>query len=237
MGAFPFVAPPVGLSAQSAACLPSGLRRQPLLSLPGPGKRCTASFSPRGFESNLIGYNQTAAPPLWVALLFGSPCWTRTNDTPQFAIVALRRRKRLPCARCSLGFRLAPPRTAGARLRPVNSRDPADAQSRCPAATSRRHKRKGTLMGAFPFVAPPVGLSAQSAACLPSGLRRQPLLSLPGPGKRCTASFSPRGFESNLIGYNQTAAPPLWVALLFGSPCWTRTNDTAVNSRMLYRLS
>ena len=76
-------------------------------------------------------------------------------------------------------------------------------------------------MGAFPFVAPPVGLSAQSAACLPSGLRRQPLLSLPGPGKRCTASFSPRGFESNLIGYNQTAAPPLWVALLFGSPCWT----------------
>ena len=26
-------------------------------------------------------------------------------------------------------------------------------------------------------------------------------------------------------------------ALLFGSPCWTRTNDTAVNSRVLYRLS
>ncbi len=25
--------------------------------------------------------------------------------------------------------------------------------------------------------------------------------------------------------------------LFFGSPCWTRTNDTAVNSRMLYRLS
>ena len=25
--------------------------------------------------------------------------------------------------------------------------------------------------------------------------------------------------------------------LLCGSPCWTRTNDTAVNSRMLYRLS
>ena len=24
---------------------------------------------------------------------------------------------------------------------------------------------------------------------------------------------------------------------LFGSPCWTRTNDPAVNSRMLYRLS
>ena len=23
----------------------------------------------------------------------------------------------------------------------------------------------------------------------------------------------------------------------FGSPCWTRTNDPAVNSRMLYRLS
>ena len=142
MGAFPFVAPPVGLSAQSAACLPSGLRRQPLLSLPGPGKRCTASFSPRGFESNLIGYNQTAAPPLWVALLFGSPCWTRTNDTPQFAIVALRRRKRLPCARCSLGFRLAPPRTAGARLRPVNSRDPADAQSRCPGQPAGDTKGK-----------------------------------------------------------------------------------------------
>jgi len=25
--------------------------------------------------------------------------------------------------------------------------------------------------------------------------------------------------------------------LLNGSPCWTRTNDPAVNSRMLYRLS
>ena len=25
--------------------------------------------------------------------------------------------------------------------------------------------------------------------------------------------------------------------LSFGSPCWTRTNDPAVNSRMLYRLS
>ena len=25
--------------------------------------------------------------------------------------------------------------------------------------------------------------------------------------------------------------------LLFGSPCWARTNDPAVNSRMLYRLS
>jgi len=27
------------------------------------------------------------------------------------------------------------------------------------------------------------------------------------------------------------------VVIYFGSPCWTRTNDTAVNSRMLYRLS
>ena len=27
------------------------------------------------------------------------------------------------------------------------------------------------------------------------------------------------------------------VLFLFGSPCWTRTNDPAVNSRMLYRLS
>ena len=156
------------------AC-PPGLRWQPLLSLPGPGKRCTASFSLRGFESNLIGYNQTAAPPLWVALLFGSPCWTRTNDTPQFAIVALRRRERLPGARCSLGFRLAPPRTAGARLRPVNSRDPAAAQSRwARKQTTGATNRQGTLSGALPVC---------------------------------------------------------------GSPCWTRTNDTAVNSRMLYRLS
>ena len=218
------------------AC-PPGLRRQPLLSLPGPGKRCTASFSLRGFESNLIGYSQTAAPPLWVALLFGSPCWTRTNDTPQFAIVALRRRKRLPCARCSLGFRLAPPRTAGARLRPVNSRDPADAQSRCPGQPAGDTKGKAPSWVPFLLWLPLLDSPLNPRPACPPGLRRQPLLSLPGPGKRCTASFSLRGFESNLIGYSQTAAPPLWVALLFGSPCWTRTNDTAVNSRMLYRLS
>ena len=27
------------------------------------------------------------------------------------------------------------------------------------------------------------------------------------------------------------------ICKLFGSPSWTRTNDTAVNSRVLYRLS
>ena len=29
----------------------------------------------------------------------------------------------------------------------------------------------------------------------------------------------------------------LGIPFLFGSPSWTRTNDTAVNSRVLYRLS
>ena len=31
--------------------------------------------------------------------------------------------------------------------------------------------------------------------------------------------------------------PPRRVAAILGSPSWTRTNDTAVNSRVLYRLS
>ena len=33
----------------------------------------------------------------------------------------------------------------------------------------------------------------------------------------------------------QNKADAVWHPLCFGSPCWTRTNDTAVNSRMLYR--
>ena len=68
--------------------------------------------------------------------------WTRTNDTSQFAIVALRRRERLPCARCSLGFRLAASRTAGARLRPVNSRDAPAAQSRWRRRTNAVQKKR-----------------------------------------------------------------------------------------------
>ena len=85
--------------------------------------------------------------------------WTRTNDTSQFAIVALRRRERLPCARCSLGFRLAASRTAGARLRPVNSRDAPAAQSRWPEANERSAKETASKRTPF-LLAPPVGLSA-----------------------------------------------------------------------------
>ena len=32
-------------------------------------------------------------------------------------------------------------------------------------------------------------------------------------------------------------AVKLWRQAAFGATCWTRTNDPAVNSRMLYRLS
>ena len=35
----------------------------------------------------------------------------------------------------------------------------------------------------------------------------------------------------------QTHALPLGYYALLSSHCWTRTNDTAVNSRVLYRLS
>ena len=220
MGAFPFVAPPVGLSAQSAACLPSGLRRQPLLSLPGPGKRCTASFSPRGFESNLIGYNQTAAPPLWVALLFGSPCWTRTNDTPQFAIVALRRRERLPGARCSLGFRLAPPRTAGARLRPVNSRDPADAQSRWargnqPATQKERHPH-----GCLSFCGSPCWTlrSIRGLLALRAAQATAPFAPRPRKTMHCIVFASGLRVQPHRVQPNSSATPlggaAVWLPLL-----------------------
>ena len=39
------------------------------------------------------------------------------------------------------------------------------------------------------------------------------------------------------IGVQQKETTTIRWSFLFGSPCWTRTNDTAVNSRMLYRLS
>ena len=45
---------------------------------------------------------------------------------------------------------------------------------------------------------------------------------------------------SGSIGWRSTRVkkktPSIRMVFLFGSPCWARTNDTAVNSRMLYRL-
>ena len=37
--------------------------------------------------------------------------------------------------------------------------------------------------------------------------------------------------------FSKAGPPPVEVAAHSGSPSWTRTNDTAVNSRVLYRLS
>ena len=42
-------------------------------------------------------------------------------------------------------------------------------------------------------------------------------------------------YESNTEEKNKRYL--IKVSLVFGSPCWTRTNDPAVNSRMLYQLS
>ena len=36
---------------------------------------------------------------------------------------------------------------------------------------------------------------------------------------------------------NKKKRPPLVISFLVGSPCWTRTSDTLINSQVLYRLS
>ena len=43
--------------------------------------------------------------------------------------------------------------------------------------------------------------------------------------------------KSGLFAYKKYPRIVSLREYLAGSPCWTRTNDTAVNSRMLYRLS
>ena len=53
-----------------------------------------------------------------------------------------------------------------------------------------------------------------------------------GPVSReATTGFGP------VIRVLQTHALPLGYVAILNSSCWTRTNDTAVNSRVLYRLS
>ena len=47
-----------------------------------------------------------------------------------------------------------------------------------------------------------------------------------------TVSLHAVGFIVKKMAYKS-----FLIGHLLGSPCWTRTNDTAVNSRMLYRLS
>ena len=48
--------------------------------------------------------------------------------------------------------------------------------------------------------------------------------------------------SGDVFGYSggkreQEKRPPLVISFLVGSPCWTRTSDTLINSQVLYRLS
>src|SRR5699024_11623723 len=45
------------------------------------------------------------------------------------------------------------------------------------------------------------------------------------------------GVQTCALPISREVLPPRRVAAIRGSPSWTRTNDTAVNSRVLYRLS
>ena len=67
----------------------------------------------------------------------------------------------------------------------------------------------------------------------------QPAVATLEPVYSCDASAET---QTRWFGFNQDARKqklhPTGEAFAFcGSPCWTRTNDPAVNSRMLYRLS
>ena len=61
---------------------------------------------------------------------------------------------------------------------------------------------------------------------------------LPAPVARPARCFALRrpGLRMRAGGNAKGRKPPE-LPSFYGSPCWTRTNDTAVNSRMLYRLS
>ena len=50
--------------------------------------------------------------------------------------------------------------------------------------------------------------------------------------RRAAVCLSPEGGKRK-----QEKRPPLVVSFLVGSPCWTRTSDTLINSQVLYRLS
>ena len=39
------------------------------------------------------------------------------------------------------------------------------------------------------------------------------------------------------VSIKKTCCKIVFAAGLFGSPCWTRTNDSLINSQVLYRLS
>ena len=180
--------------------------------------------------------------------MLGSPCWTRTND---------RRlgHGRIACAsacnaRCPCPFSasLYLPQAA-LDSEPVNSRDTAAPQRRWPTS-SRKTKTKHRVKRCFAFGSPcwtrtndrrlGHGRIACASAC----------------NARCPCPFSASlylpqaALDSEPVNSRDTAAPQRrWPTssrktktkhrvkrcFAFGSPCWTRTNDTAVNSRMLYQ--
>ena len=61
-------------------------------------------------------------------------------------------------------------------------------------------------------------------------------------GRKVRPCSRPLGAQGGVFGYSggkreQEKRPPLVVSFLVGSPCWTRTSDTLINSQVLYRLS
>ena len=85
---------------------------------------------------------------------------------------------------------------------------------------SYRNQRSG--------LAPPVGLEPTTTLLCPKSIVfGDPVIMLPAPG---IGSYS-------VIVVNQKRYRIVMRYLFDGSPCWTRTNDNAVNSRGLYRLS
>ena len=190
--------------------------------------------------------------------LRGSPSWTRTNDSARVAVpgICLRQCIALPSAdRCPFDRSLFLAQRAVA-LSAVHSDAAVKQGLRCCSYQGLKQKEKGTVLRFLSFGSPswtrtndPPGLRCPASAygnVLPCPLptaapsiapffsrsersRSQQFTAMRLLSRVCAAVL--------IRALKQKEKGTVLRFLSFGSPSWTRTNDPAVNSRMLYRLS
>ena len=101
--------------------------------------------------------------------------------------------------------------------------------------SGEKKKRKADRLVCFLFLAPPAGLEQCDKVCSLTLTAPRELLcnSLP-----CAPNGAQRVAKPQVQQKKQNEKrSPIGLRFRFGSPCWTRTSDTLINSQVLYRLS
>ena len=191
-------------------------------------------------------------------LSFGSPSWTRTNDPPGLRCPASACGNVLPCPLPTAAPSIAPFFSRSERSRSQQFTAMRLLSRVCAAVLIRalKQKEKGTVLRFLSFGSPswtrtndPPGLRCPASACgnvLPCPLptaapsiapffsrsersRSQQFTAMRLLSRVCAAVL--------IRALKQKEKGTVLRFLSFGSPSWTRTNDPAVNSRMLSLVS